>query len=263
MFRPHLPWGGPWFDFPKALATGSEPALYFTVGMQSNAFVVPFLPPGSGMIGLDGSYVLGPEGANGAHIRSLIRQFSPRLRATIFDTRPDAGRRSDVPYPDIIDGALAPFGLRLDAAGCARAAISGAPKLYLTTFGRAIPDLPWSRWYTMYLVTCRVVPGGTYGARPSSERAADLVLNRLEDACPTVLQPHRTVTFLMNGQWLRRYGNTDVDAWVGGNHVYFESALGGDHLNDLGTVSAWEKEPPQIVCGREAAGRFFLRLKFN
>lgn len=261
ILRPHLPWGGPWFDFPQALADGSQPALYFSTGMQSNAFIVPFLPPGSGMIDLDGDYVLGPEGANGAHVRALIRQFSPRLRVIIFDPRSAADRRLDVPYPAVLNDALAPFGLRADTNECARIAVPGAPKFYLMTFGRAIPDLPWSKWYTAYLVVCKAVPDGeTYGAVPPAERSVDRALDRLEDLCPAVLQPHRTITFRMNGAWWRRYANTSVYAWVGGGRVYVESALGGDRPHDLGPVSAWETQPPRIACGRAKSGLFFVRL---
>jgi hypothetical protein len=61
--------------------------------------------------------------------------------------------------------------------------------------------------------------------------------------------------------WVRSYGNTDVDAWVSGGHVYFESALGKDELHDLGTVSAWEATPPRIICGRGENGMFFVRLR--
>src|SRR6185437_12790761 len=97
-----------------------------------------------------------------------------------------------------------------------------------------------SKWYTVFITSCQVVPDAAYGAVPQAERAANRALDRLEDACPAVLQPRRTVTFLWNGQWLRRYGNTDVDVWVSGGHVHFESALGGDPMRDLGPLSAWE-----------------------
>jgi hypothetical protein len=267
-FRPFLPWNdGAWFDAPKVPAADSAPALYFSVGVQSNAFIVPFLPRGSGFINLHGDYVLGPRGANGADILSLIRRFSPHLKVLVSDRRPDADRRTDVPNPLDVDDALQPFGLRADTDHCTRIVVPAAPKVHTVTVGRAIPSLPRADWYTVYLVTCDVTADGEpYGAIPPEERAADQALDRLEDSCPAVLQPRRSVTFRVKARdaqddWVRSYGNTDVDAWVSRGRVYFELALGKDVPHDLGPESAWEKTPPPIICGRADDGSFFLRLR--
>jgi hypothetical protein len=267
-FRPNLPWNdGSWFDIPKAAVPDSAPALYFSVGVQSNAFIVPFLPRGSGFVDLDGDYVLGAAGANGAHILSLIRRFSPHIKVLVPDLRVDADRRTDVPNPGNVNDALGPFGLRADTDRCARIVVPAAPKVQNVTLNRTIPNLPVSQWYTIYLVVCDAVPNGaSYGAVPPEERAAIPVLDRLEDACPAVLQPRRSATFRVKARdgrddWLRSYGNTDVDAWVSSGRVYFQSALGKDQAHDLGPESAWEKTPPRIVCGRKASGMFFVRLR--
>lgn len=266
-FRPHLPWNdGPWFAVSKVPVSDSVPSLYFSVGVQSNAFIVPFLPRSSGFINLNGDYVLGPRGANGAHILSLIRRFSPHLKVLVPDLRVDAYRRADVPNPVGINDALEPFGLRADTDHCARIVVPAAPKAQNVTVGHAIPNLPESEWYTIYLVTCDARPDGrTYGAILPEERSADRVLDRLEDACPAVLQPHRPVTFHVNGKdnqdyWVRVYTNTDVEAWISGGRLYFQSALGRDSRHDLGAVSTWEETPPRIVCGRMAGGLFFVHL---
>ena len=263
------PWNhGPWFDVAKVSGPDSKPALYFAVGVQSNAFIVPFLPAGSGFIDLDGDYVLGPEGANGTHIRSLIRRFAPHLRVIVTDARVDADRRTDAPDPANINDALAPFGLRANANRCSRIVVPAAPKMRIATIGHVAPNLPWSAWYTLYLVTCDVVEDGSaYSAMLPAKRSADRILDRLEDACPAVLQPRRSVTLRVNDRyhhddWVRWYGNTDVDAWISGGRVLFESALGQqDSVHDLGPVSAWQKTPPpQIACGRTESGLFFLHL---
>jgi hypothetical protein len=263
-----FPWNhGPWFDVAKLPAADSKPALYFSVGVQSNAFIVPFLPAGSGFIDLDGDYVLGPEGANGAHVRSLIRRFAPHLRVLVTDARVDADRRTDAPDPANLNDALAPFGLRADTNHCSRIVVPAVPKMRVATIGHVAPNLPWSAWYTLYLVTCDVVEDASaYSAMLPALQSADRVLNRLEDACPAVLQPRRSVTLRVNDRyhhddWVRWYGNTDVDAWISGGRVLFESALGDDTVHDLGPVSAWEKAPPpRLACGRTKGGLFFLHL---
>jgi hypothetical protein len=262
------PWNhGPWFDVAKVSGPDSRPALYFSVGVQSNAFIVPFLAAGSGFVDLDGDYVLGPEGANGVHIRFLIRRFAPHLRVLVPDARVDADRRSGPPDPATINDALAPFGLRADTNRCSRIVVPAMPKMRIATIGHIAPNLPWAGWYTLYLVTCDVVEdAGAYNAMLPAKRSADLILNRLEDACPAILQPRRSVTLRVNDRhhhddWVRWYGNTDVDAWISTGHLYFESALGQESVHDLGPVSAWEKTaPPRIACGRKESGLFFLHL---
>lgn len=268
VLRAALPWNkGPWFDVTMPATLVSEPDLYFSFGIQANAFVVPFLAPGSGFINIDGGWVLGAADANGARIRALIKRFSPHLRVLVFDAGMHADRDVDVPHPADIDDALAPFGLRVDQGNCATIAVPYAPEVEVLTFGRAIPRMPLSQWYTRYLVTCRVVPNRAgFGIEPAGERAADVVLDRLEDQCPAVLEPRRSVTFQLqdlnnnNDMWIRRYGNTHVAAWVSAGRVKFQATVSGDPVHDLGNVSEWEKAPPRIVCGRRSDGLFFVRL---
>ena len=98
-FRAPYPWEGrQWFDVSVPHSLASQPALYFSVGVQSNSFVVPYLPAGSGFINLEGDYVLGPDGANGTHIRKLIARFAPQLRVLDLDSRVGAVHHSDVPH---------------------------------------------------------------------------------------------------------------------------------------------------------------------
>lgn len=266
-FRAPLPWNkGPWFDVRMPAALASEPALYFSVGGQSNAFVVPFLAPGSGSINLDGGYVLGPAGENGAHIQELMKQFSTRLRVIVEDDGVHADRDIGIPHPIDVDDILYPFGLQVDEGHCAKIVVPYAPTVQVITFDRAIPQLPLSHWDTRYLLACRLMPNGTgFGAVPQSERVANLVLDRLEDECPAVLVPRRPITFPLNGKdnrmrWVRRYGSSHVAAWVGNGELSFQAVVGRDTVHDLGSVGEWEKSPPRVMCGRRADGMFFVRV---
>jgi len=267
VFRAALPWNkGPWFDVSMPAELASKPALYFSRGIQANAFVVPFLAPGSGFINLDGGWILGPDGANGARIRALIERFSPRMRVLVADPAVHADRDVSIPHRVDVDDGLEPFGLRVDEGHCATIVAPYAPKVEVVTFGHTIPPLPVSQWYTRYLIACQVVPDGAgFGVVPPSERAANLALDRLEDECPAVLEPRRSETFLLNGpdnkgMWVRRYGNTHVSAWVSAGQVRFQAMVGRDSIHDLGSVDEWENAPPQIVCGRQPDGLFFVRV---
>jgi hypothetical protein len=266
VFRAPYPWEGmQWFDVSVPPPLASQPALYFSVGVQSNSFVVPYLPAGSGFINLQGDYVLGPDGANGARIRKLISRFSPHLRVLVVDSRGGAARNDDVPHLSDVDDAVEPFGLRVDANSCARIVARASPTLEVVTFGRMLPRLPQSAWYTRYLVACRLVPD-TAQQQTSAlmQRTADLVLDRVEDACPSLFQPRRPETYFIGSKvddyfWVRRYTNTGVMAWVHHGRVGFEKVIGDNRVQDGGSELAWERSPLQVVCGRRSDGDF-LRI---
>jgi len=259
-FRPPLPWGGEaWFDVsvPKALA--SQPSLYFSVGIQSNSFVVPYLATGSGFINISGLYVLGPDGTNGARIRELVERFSPHLRVLVTDTRVNADQETDVPHLDDVADAVAPFGLRVDTTRCVRIVAPYAPKLQIVTFARQIPKLPLSKWYTRYMVSCQLVQDRTReDALVFKEPGPNLVLDRLEDACPALFQPRRPVTFVLGNaahgyRWARQYANTNVLAWVYDGRVKFQELIGRHPERDVGSELAWERTPLTGPCRPHAA----------
>jgi hypothetical protein len=257
-FRSPLPWKGEaWFDVsvPKPLA--SQPALYFSVGIQSNSFVVPYLAPGSGFVNIDGMYIIGPDGTNGARIRKLIERFSPHLRILVGDTRVGAERATDVPRIDDSENAVEPFGLRVDTAQCVRIVARYAPKLEIVTVARQLPPLPLSQWYTRYMVSCQLVPDPVRAdASRFKEPAPNLVLNRLEDACPALFQPRRPLTFVVGDStrgygWARQYVNTDVLAWVRDGRVTFQSLIGRHPEQDAGAELDWESAPRKLACAAD------------
>lgn len=254
-FRPPLPWGDEaWFDVsvPKPLA--SQPSLYLSVGIQANSFVVPYLAPGSAFINIDGLYLLGPDGTNGARIRKLIGRFSPHLRVLIGDTRVTAEQETDVPHLDNVDDAVAPFGLRVDTARCARIVARYAPKLQIITLARQVPTLPISKWYTRYMVSCQLVPDPVHeDASIFRARGPNLALDRLEDACPALFRPRRPLTYVAGNaahgyRWARQYADTNVLAWVYDGRVKYEELIGHRPERDVGSEAAWGRAPLRIPC---------------
>jgi hypothetical protein len=114
-----------------------------------------------------------------------------------------------------------------------------------------------------YFITCDVV---TEKARDpelvSTERDANLALDRLEDACPALLQPRRPATYLLGDKahgyiWAREYSNTDMFAWVDHGWVEFQAYMSQEGY--AGPVSAWKKAPLHVSCGRGTDG-YFLRV---
>jgi hypothetical protein len=109
-------------------------------------------------------------------------------------------------------------------------------------------------------VSCHLVRDNTdYSAQTPVRRAIDLALDHVEDACPNLFQPRRPNTEIIGSGGLRRYGSTDLIAWVSqGTVKFYQPTVGGDVIS-LGAESDWTQAPLQIRCGRHD-GRYFASL---
>jgi len=278
IYREHVPWGdAPWFevDAPRVLA--AKPALYFSYGVQSSAFLVPFLAPGSAFINVAGDYPLAPVGANGAQVALRIRRYSPNLRVLARVPRLLSDHSPLTADLSGADDALSPFHLRADASDCSvivihdegqamRMFVGAAPSVG----GGAAAGTEAPRTARLsndgYVADCRVVPyAGMDAARLAGERRANLVLDRLEDACPQVFQPARAVTqyFGLNEHhgdiWGRRYLSTTLTAWTSDGWVRFVDPLRGGPAAYVGAVGAFERGNVQMICGRRNE-RYYARV---
>jgi hypothetical protein len=253
------PWDEHWINIAVPAKLKSEAALYLTMGVQTNSFVAPYLSPGAGLINLSGLYTLGPDGANGARIAAMIDRYAPRIRMLVRGERLYSNDELRTPNRAQIDDILQPFGLRVDESDCATIAVSGLPPDLQFTLASAKPQVLQSR-DTTYLLSCRVVPDNTdYSAQLPARRNIDLALDHLEDACPALFQPRRPRTEYIGGGGFRRYGGTDLSAWVSHGSVKFlQPSLGGDVVI-LGAESDWARASIGIRCGRRN-GRYFVVL---
>jgi hypothetical protein len=274
-YRDHIPWvGAPWFEVRMPAALPRTPALYLSYGVQSNAFIVPFLPRGSGFVNIAGDYPLPPYGANGAAVAALIRRYAPHLRVLARDTR---ARNRHLP---VISGiaaasdALRPFGLAPVMSRCATIEVPDEGpqdlvfvhtlRLGADPAARPVPDREVRESGTGYLTTCPVVPHTFDDARLApGERRANRVLDRLEDACPELFQPARALTQFYgdptNQIWSRRYLNTNLTAWVSRGWVQFVDPLRGGPASYIGPVKAFESTRLRIDCGRRGE-RYFAKV---
>jgi hypothetical protein len=261
-----IPWNDePWFQVlvPKSLA--SEPELYFSIGMQSNSFIAPYLAPGSGLINLEGGYTLGPDGAVGEHIASLVRRYSPHLQILMRDGRRDAGY--DASLPKLVDAndALEPFALQLDASRCQRIVVHGISSSTIATSSHRVAAMQsLEEATTGYYLACQVV---TQKARDpalvAGESEANLALDHLEDSCPMLFQPRRPASYLLGDNtdgyiWARQYGDTGMLAWADKGWMHFQRFMGQQGY--AGPESAWEKAPLRVTCGRGSGGEYYLRV---
>jgi len=256
-----VPWdGGRWLDVEVPESLAIEPSLYLTMDTQSNSFIAPYLAKDAGLINFSGAYPLGVTGANGARVAALIRQYAPHLRFLSRGERlyTDAMRRA--PSVSEINDALGRFGLRADPSDCATIAVRGLPPDLEFTFASSRPAAKRPA-NTTYLVSCALVPDNTdHWADRTRQEAIDVVLDRLEDACPELFQPRRLPTDYRGDAGRRIYVNTDLMAWVGkrGVKLFFDPTRGDDPVF-LGREDDWLKAPPRLACARRN-GHFIVRV---
>ncbi len=258
------PWGGPWFDveIPERLA--SQPNLYLSIGMTSNSYIAPFFPKGSGMVNFAGGYPLGPGGATASHLRAMIARNAPHVRVLVSGDRIHEDSESRAPRRSDVDDTLRMYGLRVDMSDCETITVRGLrPTLWRPLAsslpGPVIPSTGKLR-YTNHLASCHLVADTSDKSREmAARRAVDVVLDRLEDACPALFQPPRPQTEYMNHVWMRSYGATDLTAWVAEGEVKFIDATRDVREISVGREEAWAKAPLAIECGRRH-GIYFARL---
>jgi hypothetical protein len=266
-----LPWpDGPWFQVSVPTTQATHDALYFTIGEQSDSFLAPYLAPGSGLINLEGGYNLGAAGANGKHIEALISRFSPHLWVLVRDLHIDAGKNDDFPGLVNANDALEPFGLRIDTSRCARIVVTDTTSPPIG-FSRSGPSKVRSSEANVgHFITCHLVTQTTRDpALVAGERAANIALDHLEDACPALLQPRRPVTYVLGDAahglvWARQYSNTDMAVWVAPDGwLHFQRLIGGGQEGYAGPEAAWERAPVPVACGRGSQGYYLRRLSLH
>ena len=257
--------GGPWFDVSIPRALQREPALFLTIGEESNSFVAPFLASGSAFVNLEGDYVLGPDGANGAHVEALIHRYSNHIRVAVLESEFTLALRHGLPDAAHVDDTLAPFGLRADSGDCSTIIIHDVRHRWRKVLPGTLPfSIPQLNGRSLripvspdgYLVVCRAV--STPGVAPAlaqAEHVPNLVLDRIEDACPRLFQPPRPATEVYGDshkgyRWIRKYPGTNLATFIVNGSIKLVDGARGGRPDDLGTESDWARAPLPLVCSR-------------
>jgi hypothetical protein len=241
-------WGGPWFNLSVPNQLKTEPNLYLTLGGQSNSFIVPFLAKDSSFVNIVGGYTLDPESANGAHVKALIRRFSPNVRVVFHGGTQYKNAELRAPPAPLVDDALQGFGLRMDMRRCATITVHGLPAEPEIRYTNSLLE-PQNRDET-YLVTCGLVPDTREpSAIIARQHAVDIVFDRLEDACPRLFNPRRMFSVHEGDIWRRLYGGSDIAAWINHGRIKIQNLMRPTGIIDIGAESDWAKGPMRLECG--------------
>lgn len=236
-------WNGPWVEatIPRKLQT--EPYLYLPMDSQSQSFLLPSLASGSAFMGMSAG--IKPEGRDGDRARALIEANLSRLRMLKLVQAIESDGRPVAPAPSTFDHALQGLGLRVDTSDCDYIRYKGNPDVLEKAGPRSGPR------DQVYLYTCRVVPGsGPTLAELERKRIADVVLDRVEAACPTLF-PSGGSSTRSGAIWRRNYA--DVVIWVNDEgFVRFTDLIrGAGDIVALGREEDWIESPQKLTCWRE------------
>ncbi len=245
------PWGsGPWFQIELPAQLRSQPNLFLTEGAQSYSFVAPFVHPRSGFINFSGGYAIAPDDANGRRVQALVRQYWPNVR--VLTEGRHLYRPEDLlePTDRSINGPLARLGLRVDPSDCVSLAAHGVPPAAPVTVLGHEPTEPRDP-ETTYLISCAVAEDAAAQSEQQAGRArAQMILDRVELACPELFQPRGLAAEFQNGRWERLYLNTDIVLWISQGEVKFANPIKAQGVTVLGAESAWARAPLHLHCER-------------
>ena len=261
-------WNGrPWFDVQVPEKLAHERALYLSLGAQG--FIAPYLAPDAGLINFAGDYPLGLSGANGTKVAAEIRNYAPHLRVLMRSAHPYGGEGHTSSVSTVNDSAvndaMRRFGLRAETGDCATITVYGLPPDTEVRIASASPAADNDGASASdsgtadrsYLVSCQLIPDPTdHSSELTGQREAEIVLDRLEEACPQLFQPRGPPLDDRGGMWRRYYLNSDLFAWVNHDEVKFLDPMHDDNVMRLGRKSDWLRAPLKVTCGRRGAHYF-------
>ena len=242
-----LPWGSSWFEVEMPEALQREQYLYLSTDTQSASYLAAFLNPASGFINISGGYILGPSGPGGLRAIGLMDKAKGRIRTLTADTFVYEDGRPVLPTPARVNQSLRRFDLAIDEADCLwiSSAVPGSTRQVQT-----VDVVPREHPARLWVASCAVVQDPGASSRDAARQAiVDEAFNRIERACPALMQPPNGVTEGSGRSWRRVYMNSDVTLMATGNSIRLLRYLRAFDLEELGTIDQWlSADRPPLPC---------------
>ncbi len=247
-----MEWTGPWFRVEVPERLRKEPFLFLSIDTSNGSFVAPFVAPGSGFMNITGHYVVDPNGPGGPRAVGLIQRYAPRLRTLTFGGK-GHGADEKMPIPtEVYDSRLVRFGLRLDPSDCEAIRYRDSRGLRDGENYAGGPGYKGSELGVYW--SCAVVPArGGAGKYRGEQLRIDRAFDHVEDACPDLFSPIRTMSEKGPSGWRRLYMNSDIEVWTSNGYLQFIDPVYGGVPLVIGSVEDWEAAPRKLDCSRRHA----------
>ena len=249
------PWDGAWTQATIPAELQTRPFLYLSMDSQSNSFLLPYLAPGSALVGMGSD--IDPESRSGQRVRALIEGHSPQVRMLTLVNAIESDGKPIAPAAATFDYPLRRLGLSVDIGDCAYIHYRGnSGALEQAGAKSGVRD-------QVYVYTCRVVPGkGLTDSELVGKRLADQVLDLVEGGCSNLFGTRHSTSVRSGLIWRRNY--PDFAIWVNDDgFVRFADLFrGGGDISGLGTVKEWIESPRALKCWRQGGRLHVERSDF-
>lgn len=233
-----LPWSGTWVEISVPRQLRERPYLYFTVELQTDTFVVPFVHPESAFVSLLGQYPIPPEGPGADRVRRLMAQHAGSLRFMARQWKTDIRK-----ILTDLDEMFSPWELRTDPSDCATIAIGKS----------------WENQAPLF--SCALQPGTRLSAEyVRTKDRLSAVFGRIEAACPLLFSPPGWRFDRQGGMWSRKYMNTDIKLYTANGRMFYSQLEYGPFDVSIGSVEDWEAGRGRMNCTRPPARWAIERL---
>jgi hypothetical protein len=240
------PWEGPWLRVEVPQRLRESPALYLSAGFLSGSAFLPNLHPASGMINVGGFNIVAPGHPGWTKASALIERNASRVRLLLPMPAGVTSRATLPGRPEDLDVYVRRLGLRVDGDDCEFLRLRGSLR------GERRPQGdPWK-----HFLTCRLVadPAGR-AAYESAVREANVVFDRVEDACPNLFHPRRPPTTEYRFLARTYHMGSELQLFVDAGRVKYYWMHGGDPI-DVGELADWLRAPGRFDCSRKSAPPF-------
>lgn len=253
-------WGPTWVPLEVPEVLRSDPNLYMSVSMSSHSFILPWVHPASGMVSVGGQLPLSPSSSGAGRVNELLVRYAGRVRLLTATTDAINGQSvlsSLIPISAVETAAR--WGYAVDGSTCEVITVHvETNEVWLrnmfATIRAAMNQQKLkspARQDRFELLACVLKADPAARVRYERELApVDAVLDQLEDLCPVMLRPRRTVTERLNaGTWTRSYGATDALTFVRSGRVSYSPSLSNKKELNAGRIEDWQQGiRPALQC---------------
>lgn len=232
-------WTSSWFELEVPAALVQKPHLFLSIGLQSNAFLAPFVHPASSFVNVIGQSSIDMNGAGGARLQDLMAQHTGNIRVLLGTNyvqvsdpkkRAAAVRRLSVP--------MARFGLQLNPDRC----VSFKSRRELIPDHDIRPDAAEQIHY--WIMSCEAFALEKSPLLEQERLQATRILDAIATTCPSLFSPKFPVVETAAFGFVRHYVGTEYYLTL--NNSTKEVSASQVHAStdaSFGKASDWENGP--------------------